>query len=138
MVRFALLIVAGLIALGPGAALAQATDALKLDGSAKTLWTPIAPYAALSAGRKVDGLGLFATLREQSIDLAGLGDGVVSGPTGSPFGTAAGLGWRRDNMSAMVGYMRPSLTKADWRSYDIHTTNFQERAHMGVGLSLHF
>jgi hypothetical protein len=85
--------------------------------------------------RSANGLGVFATVRDQAVDAASP-DHLVKGPSGSLFDEAAGLGWRRDNLSAMVGYMRPEDRQPDYRDPTI--IYHRSRPRVGFGLSLHY
>lgn len=85
-----------------------------------------------------DGVGLFATARDRAVDLQSM-DQLQDGPSGSLFNQAAGIGWKNHNMSAMVGYMKPSSVKSATRfQSDDYAPRFKTSARLGVGWSLHF
>ena len=86
---------------------------------------------------RADGMGLFAKSKDSAVDLASP-DRMVDGPSGSLFNQAAGLGWRNHNISAMVGYMKPSSVKSATEFSDEHTPTFKSSARFGLGWSLHF
>jgi hypothetical protein len=81
------------------------------------------------------GFGLFATVKDRSVDVASP-DRLVEGPNGSLFDQSAGLGWRHDNLSAMVGYMHPSSERP--LSIDDNIAYHRPRGRVGIGLALHY
>ncbi len=81
------------------------------------------------------GFGVFATVRGRAVD-ATSPDRLVNGPNGSLFDQSAGLGWRRDRVSAMVGYMRPSSDRPEYQDQSI--SYHRPRGRFGIGLSLHY
>ncbi len=83
----------------------------------------------------VSGFGLFARIRDRSIDAAAPGR-LVQGPEGSLFDESAGLGWRQDNVSAMVGYMRPSAAHPVYQDQNI--SYHQPHGRFGIGLALQY
>jgi hypothetical protein len=82
-----------------------------------------------------DGVGLYAMARSQAIDLTSPGR-VMSGPK-SPYAQAAGLAWRRANMTAMFGYMRPSSYRSN-AFPDDRTPSFRTSSRVGLGFALHY
>lgn len=90
-----------------------------------------------SETKQVDGLGLYATSKGKAVDLTAP-DRMMDGPDGSLFSQAAGVGWRNKNMSAMVGYMKPSSIKSATHFENERTPIYRARARFGVGWALHF
>lgn len=97
-----------------------------------TLYRNAAPARA-----ETDGFGMYATSKGTAFDLTSAGE-RVEGPSGSLFSQSAGLGWRNKNMSAMVGYMKPSSVKSATHFDDEHTPVYRSRARFGLGWALHF
>lgn len=92
------------------------------------------PYSPSAPPLAADGPGLYVTSRGRAVDLAAP-DGLMDGPRGALFDQAAGFGWKSRNVSAMVGYMKPTDSRAfdDGRSTYIHP-----RTRVGIGLAIHF
>lgn len=86
---------------------------------------------------ETEGFGMYATTKGAAFDLTSPGE-RVDGPSGSLFSQSAGLGWRSRNMSAMVGYMKPSSVKSATHFEDEHTPVYRSRARFGLGWALHF
>ena len=108
--------------------------------TSQPLGRSIAMAATPSSGRflalpRSDGLGLIATVKDHAVDVVSPTQ-MINGPSGSLFDEAAGLGWRRDNLSAMIGYMRPDDQRPDYR--DESVSYHKPRARVGLGLSLHY
>ncbi len=82
-----------------------------------------------------DGVGLYAMAKSHAVDLTNP-DQVMNGPK-SPYAQAAGLAWRRANMTAMFGYMRPSNYHSAYFSDD-HTASFRISNRVGLGFALHY
>ncbi|MFI4975003.1 MAG: hypothetical protein ACHP84_10735 [Caulobacterales bacterium] len=61
------------------------------------------------------GWGLFATAHGASMDLWARG-GWLRDPSALPGEIEAGFGWRRSNMSALVGYAQPAFASGAARS----------------------
>ncbi len=88
-------------------------------------------------GGETSGVGLYATAHGEAVDLTAP-DRMLDGPSGSLFSQAAGVGWRRRNVSAMVGYMKPSSVRSATRFEDDTGPAYRTRARFGVGWALHF
>jgi hypothetical protein len=82
-----------------------------------------------------NGFGVFATVRDRSVDLTAP-DHLTNGPNGVLFDEAAGIGWRHSNVSAMVGYMRPVNDRPVYVDEGLQIRG--EHGRVGVGLSLHY
>ncbi|MDP9103548.1 MAG: hypothetical protein M3N05_06025 [Pseudomonadota bacterium] len=85
----------------------------------------------------VDGMGLYATARGSAVDLTAP-DHMLEGPSGSLFNQAAGFGWRNHNVSAMVGYMKPSSVRSATGFTDASVPRFKSSARFGLGWAMHF
>jgi hypothetical protein len=85
----------------------------------------------------VDGMGLYATTKGTAVDLTSP-DHMLEGPSGSLFNQAAGFGWRNHNVSAMVGYMKPSSIKSATEFSNDYIPQFKSSARFGVGWAMHF
>ena len=92
---------------------------------------------AAPARAEAQGFGMYATAKGAAVDLSAP-DQMIDGPSGSLFSQSAGLGWRNKNVSAMVGYMKPSSVKSATHFEDEHTPVYKTRARFGVGWALHF
>jgi hypothetical protein len=82
-----------------------------------------------------DGIGLYAMAKSQAVDLTSP-DRMLNGPK-SPYAQAAGVAWRRANMTAMFGYMRPSSYHSAYFPDD-HTPSFRTSSRVGLGFALHY
>lgn len=85
----------------------------------------------------VDGVGLYATASGTAVDLTSP-DHMLEGPSGSLFNQAAGFGWRNHNVSAMVGYMKPSSVRSATGFTDDYAPQFKSSARLGLGWAMHF
>jgi hypothetical protein len=85
----------------------------------------------------VDGMGLYATTKGAAVDLTAP-DHMLEGPSGSLFNQAAGFGWRNHNVSAMVGYMKPSSIKSATEFSNDYIPQFKSSARFGIGWAMHF
>jgi hypothetical protein len=123
----------------PAIALAQVTvgDGTTVKAPEKIPHFSVYSYRGEQPRGAADGVGLYATSKDQAIDLTSP-DRTLQGPSGSLFNQAAGIGWRSHNVSAMVGYMKPSSVKSATQFNDDYTPAFRPRARVGVAWSLHF
>ena len=125
--------------LGPCIAGAQqrvvANSASSTTPSLAHRWTATPDPEHKVALETASGFGVFAAVKGRAVD-ATAPDRLVNGPDGSLFDQSAGLGWRRDNVSAMVGYMHPST---DHPLYQDESVSYRRpRGRFGIGLSLHY
>lgn len=88
-----------------------------------------------TAVRTADGFGLYAAVQGQGVDMTRPTE-LMNAPNGALFDEAAGLGWRRRNLSAMVGYMRPDGDRPLY--VDEGQAYRRPRGRVGFGLSLHY
>lgn len=113
------------------------TDGHKPKPPEKTPHFSVYSYRGETPQGPAEGVGLYATSRDRAIDLTSP-DRTLEGPSGSLFNQAAGIGWRSHNMSAMVGYMKPSSVRSATQFSHDDAPAFRPRARFGVGWSLHF
>ena len=85
-----------------------------------------------------EGVGLVALTNSRSVDLL-TPDTWRGGPTtaGSD-NTEVGVGWRRNSMSAVVGYVRENANSEPGAFTNEGEGRFKSRAMMGMGFALHY
>ena len=106
---------------------------IKVDNPYKSTLTPF-----VSRDGSPAGFGLFASSGHRTVNLAQPTSWSVN-PDASTSGTAVGLGWRAKNLSATMGYVRPSTTSgADAFSTNDGAQRFRPRSMVGIGFALHY
>jgi len=103
--------------------------------SASHSWTATPDPGHRVVLETASGFGVFAAVKGRAVD-ATEPDRLMNGPDGNLFDESAGLGWRRDNVSAMVGYMHPSTERPLY--VDENIAYHRPRGRFGIGLSLHY
>jgi len=104
------------------------------DDRLKALFKP----RLASSARPVQGLGLFAMAKGHSADLTEPDRWADDSEVGAN-DTRVGLGWRKSNVSAMFGYMRPDFSRDPYApEVADHAEYLKPRSSVGLSIALRY